>query len=242
MLPHGRPLISMNQSVPCASRSSSIMNRPCQPNARRKRSAAASVSVDGAIATQALEPDPAGFIMRTRRCPLHATTRSGSARPNTPSPTPAMCGWQIIGSSGSATHVVASRRGASARTKARPRPSTSPVARAARAGLTMQGKRSMRASASAPSISRVSGTLKPALAAACSCSRLSSVSSALASIGPQTRTGIDCRRRWTIQIARSSSGITTGSGNWRTSASMSSRQRRIDVAGFVTATTRARRP
>ena len=74
------------------------MNSPRQPAAVSIRCAAPASAGSTAIERQALEPDPCGFIILTRRWALSARTPSGPASPNRPSPTPVISGWASSGS------------------------------------------------------------------------------------------------------------------------------------------------
>src|SRR5262245_16019046 len=74
ILPQAPPLNSINHERPSIVRSSSTMNMPRQPHDFTK------VAIDSFNSSgtfwdmQALEPDPCGFIIRRRRCALHAAT------------------------------------------------------------------------------------------------------------------------------------------------------------------------
>src|SRR5579871_46713 len=96
-LPHGRPLSSTNHTRPPASRRSSIMNIPRHPALLTISAAFSLISGGTDFETQALDPDPWGFIILSLRCPLQPSTSSGPANPNTPSPVPTIKGWTKTG-------------------------------------------------------------------------------------------------------------------------------------------------
>lgn len=93
MLPQALPLNSTNQTFPPRSRRNSIINKPRHPVSRIKRSAVDLRSSETGCETQALEPEPWGFIIRSLRWALHARTPSLVASPNKPSPVPRIRGW-----------------------------------------------------------------------------------------------------------------------------------------------------
>src|SRR6266436_47423 len=66
MLPHGRPFSSTNQTFPDSSRRSSTMNKPRQPDRAINSPTVALTSSDTDCEAQALDPEPCGFIIRTR--------------------------------------------------------------------------------------------------------------------------------------------------------------------------------
>src|SRR5262249_15774121 len=65
MLPQGRPLISTNQSFQASFRSISIINKPRQPEFRIIASELCFNAPLTGSDSQALDPDPCGFIIRT---------------------------------------------------------------------------------------------------------------------------------------------------------------------------------
>ena len=190
-LPHVRPLSSMNhgdavavaqqleheQAVPAGAR-----HHP----RRRRRSARDRAAID----THALEPEPCGLTIRSRRCALQCLASPPIAMPNRPSPVPVT---QRLHEQRAAPLPVArgrraARRGrAQTRAAAAPEPAVRPRPRAS-AGLTHHGKRVGRERSSARSQTCVARHRRGRRAArARSGWRLSSASSACAPVGPDHR-------------------------------------------------------
>ena len=98
MLPHGRPLSSMNQGVPSAA-AQELEHEHAPPadvgEHALGRRGEIPVDRDRDACARARAP---GLAMRTRRWALSAISPSGPARPNSPSPTPGMKGWASSGS------------------------------------------------------------------------------------------------------------------------------------------------
>ena len=104
------PVSSMNAGRPSSVRSNSIMNSPDHDAASTNASHRASSARGSRRDRQALEPDPRGFIIRTRSWLLTAWMAPSSASPKTPSPRPRNTSWTRAGcppaSRGARRHIV----------------------------------------------------------------------------------------------------------------------------------------
>ncbi len=195
------------------------MNRPDQSRAVISLSARARIAASSATETQALDPEPAGFIILIRRWALQARTPAGPASPNTPSPTPLIRGWTISARPGSNASIARSSSAGSAQVHAAPWLTRRPSRRwAAIAGFTTAGNRCGFAGLAGATRNSGSGTGKPAAEAASHCSRLSSATCACLPRGPARIAPVPSQARSQSQTEASSSGTTAAAPQARIAA------------------------